>query len=485
MKAKKVGSSSWSRDAMNINTLPDEILAQILSFLPTKRAVSTCILSKRWRNLFPLMNLLFASQNHLYFDDSELLHPENHYLDDSVIMTKYTRLGEGRELYLVCYCKGGKRKVISEKNDVHRGFGDFVDKALSGRMTIKKLTLKLLSGSISVALINKWTRIALDRGLVDLDLRIRTGSFKEKAHHSSNAVFTSKTLVKLTLGIEVHRMRVRLPKVFLPVLKSLFLHGILFRCHDLCFKLLPGCPTLEELSLEYYPQRLRMFVQHVTELSISNNTLKRLTLHYNSCCDISPVMKFNTPSLVYLDFSGLALHYKSLACFLDSLVEAKLDVDMPRYYIHLSRPSMIINWMSNVKNLSLSSTSVKLIHSSGTELIPYFVNLVKLSLESNTTQGWQVLPSLLNKSPKLETLVLKGLHCVRNEGVHIDPSQVKVLEMYGFRGSGGEFSQSKRFLRQMQSLQVMKVEIDADYNKRLQLITDLFALSSKCQIQLF
>lgn len=40
-------------------------------------------------------------------------------------------------------------------------------------------------------------------------------------------------------------------------------------------------------------------------------------------------------------------------------------------------------------------------------VIPSFVNLVKLSIESNTRQGWQVLPDLLNKSPKLETLVLK------------------------------------------------------------------------------
>ncbi|XP_024010861.1 putative F-box/LRR-repeat protein At5g25860 [Eutrema salsugineum] len=456
MKAQKVGSSC-SRDAINnINSLPDEILAQILSFLPTKRAVSTCILSKRWRNLFPLMNHLFASQNDLYFDDSDLLHPENHYLDDS--------------------------------DDVHRGFGDFVDKALSGRMSIKKLTLKCLSGSISVALINKWTRIALDRGLVDLDLRIRTtGSYEEVALLSSNAVFTNNTLVKLTLGIEVNHLEMSLPKVFLPVLKSLFLHGILLRCHDLCLNMLPGCPTLEELSLEYYPSKLRIDELEMTELSISHNTLKRLTFHYNSCCALSPVTQFNTPSLVYLDFSGFALHYKSVSYFLDSLVEAKLDVDMPRECIHLCRPSMIINWMSNVKNLSLSSTSVKLIYSSGTEF-PYLVNLVKLSLESNTSHGWQVLPSLLNKSPKLETLVLKGLHCVRNEGVHIDPSQVKMLEMYGFRGNGGEFSQSKCFLRQMQSLQVMKVEIDADDNKRLQLISDLLALpdhSSKCRIQFF
>lgn len=39
--------------------------------------------------------------------------------------------------------------------------------------------------------------------------------------------------------------------------------------------------------------------------------------------------------------------------------------------------------------------------------LPFFSNLVKLHFESNTEEGWEVLGRLLNKSPKLETLVLK------------------------------------------------------------------------------
>ncbi|CAA7050698.1 unnamed protein product [Microthlaspi erraticum] len=462
LEAKKV-EYSVSRDA--ISSLPDDMLAKILSDLPTKLVVSTSVLSKRWRNLFSLM----SSQHHYYLGDSDLLY---HMVE----------IG-GTYSY----------PFIVIKRDLHQKFRDFVGKTLSGCTSMKKLSLKCQDGLISFPLVNKWIGIALDKGLVDLDLRLTTGEAKEANFFTNMTVFTNKTLVKLTLGIEIGD-HLFLPYVFevsLPVLKSLSIHGVWYICEHLCSIMLLGCPILEELSLEYYiPSKRKRGVTWCV-FAISHKSLKRLTVHQKSLLENYRVTTLDTPSLVYLDFSGRApTKLKSTANFVDSLVEAKLDVVMLEIPQRRAYLSTMINWIRNVKNLSLSCSTVKEMYRSRM-VVPSFVNLVKLSIESNTKQGWQVLPSLLNKSPQLETLVLEGLHCISSEGVDIDPREVKVLEIHGFRGSFGEFRQCKHFLCQMKLLQVMKVEIDAVGDKKFQVTSDLLALpfalpfkrASKCKIQ--
>jgi len=106
------------------------------------------------------------------------------------------------------------------------------------------------------------------------------------------ALFTSKTLVKLTLGSHIDLGNIP-SGVSLPALKSLFINTIFFTYGDLCNVLLPGCPVLEELS-----------VRHVNceriPFCISSRSIKKLSVYYN----------FET---VITDMSGMSSD--SYSCF--------------------------------------------------------------------------------------------------------------------------------------------------------------------------
>ncbi|RHN56109.1 putative F-box domain-containing protein [Medicago truncatula] len=47
-----------------ISDLPNHIIGSILSFLPAKEAVSTCVLSKRWKNVWIFVTKLSFQDKH-------------------------------------------------------------------------------------------------------------------------------------------------------------------------------------------------------------------------------------------------------------------------------------------------------------------------------------------------------------------------------------------------------------------------------------
>ncbi|XP_019100817.1 PREDICTED: F-box/LRR-repeat protein At2g29930-like [Camelina sativa] len=177
----------------------------------------------------------------------------------------------------------------------------------------------------------------------------------------------------------------------------------------------------------------------------------------------------------------------------------------------------LVAGISNVKTLHLSSDTLEVFHLC-CDTMPVFRNLLTLSFESDKYIGWQVVPLLLNHSPNLETLVIKGLvhqvtdmcgdacACIprrrtkkkmkMDEGVCcLSTCQVKVLNISGYRGTCRELKQMRHFLANLKCLETVKVgvkvsrrkENDAD-NKYMR-ITDalrkLPRVSSNCQIHFF
>ncbi|XP_023645828.1 F-box protein At1g19070 isoform X2 [Capsella rubella] len=134
-----------------INGLSDDIICHILSFLPTKQSALTCVLSKRWRNLFAL-----AQDLHLVDDDA---------------------------LEVGCA----------------QSFIDFVDRVLvapGDAFPIRKLSIKCRK-SIDSGQFTCWMFDVLKRGVVNLDIDVI--AYKE-AILVPVEMFTCRTMVELKLA---------------------------------------------------------------------------------------------------------------------------------------------------------------------------------------------------------------------------------------------------------------------------------------------
>ncbi|KAG2308410.1 hypothetical protein Bca4012_082496 [Brassica carinata] len=470
-----------SRDL--ISSLPDEVLGKILSFLPTHIAASTSVLSKRWRNLLALVDKLD-----------------------------------------LCDASGGPL-----------GFPEFVEKTLAllkNSSVIKTFHLNC-EHKHEESRVDGWIRTALELGVSEL--RLETVGM----YCIETEFFTSNTLVDLTICDGFYPAG-RLPagEVFFPALKRLSLFSVAFADCAMYEDLVLGCPVLEELFLHYPDDNNPPAWAGI----VSSPSIKRLTIYheYPDYREVYDSVWLTTPSLLYLDYSGYVADEYDVD--FDSIVEARLDLrpwepltdeddddsdcedddtdDDDDSYCEDDADSFnswdvtgLVTRISNIKTLHLSSDSLEVFHFY-CKSMPVFHNLLTLSFESNKEKGWQVVPLLLNSSPNLETLVIKGLeHKVTNrcgdacicipkkkkkeEGVPccLSTCKVKMLNISGYLGTCRERKQMSHFLATLKCLETVKVRVEVDnqqendvHNRYMGIINALIKLprvSPNCQIQFF
>ncbi|KAH0925798.1 hypothetical protein BRARA_E01327 [Brassica rapa] len=510
MSAQRV--SSRSRDS--ISSLPDEVLGKILSLLPTRLAASTSVLSKRWKNLLPLVDSLDLSD----------------------------AIGDPR------------------------GFSAFVDTTLAlltNSSIIKRFSLNC-EHKHDTTRVDTWIRTALERFS---ELHLESACL----HGIKTESFTSNTLLKLTLSNGFFLSG--LPPnggVFFPNLKTLSLVSVGFEPCEVYEYLITGCPLLEELFIRYASPSECSWMVVNQSIAVSSPSIKRMSISYPSrdYCEPPASEVFRTPSLVYLDYSGyVAGHYH---VDFTSLVEARLDLRRERVLaveedgvddssvggwdedvydeavehnaeVHdddiddndndndddddddsdsdgeesLPDVANLVEGISNVKTLHLSPYFLE-VFDICCKSMPVFHNLLTLSFESDKERGWQVVPLLLKNSPNLETLVIKGLvHqvtdkcgdacvCIAKKKKKMEEEkvcclstcQVKVLNISGYRGTGRELKQMRHFLGNLKCLETVKVGLVAEnhhednsvnnhYQRITNALTKLPRASSNCQIHFF
>ncbi|XP_023634418.1 F-box/LRR-repeat protein At5g38396 [Capsella rubella] len=460
-----------------LSNLPDEVLCHTLSFLTTKEAALTSVLSKRWRNLI-------AFVPNLDIDDSVFLHPE-----------------EGKQ----------------ERYEILQSFMDFVDRvlALQGNSPTKKVSLKCVSMHDSNR-VDDWISNVLRRGVSELDLSIYVTM--DEYVLLSTKCFECRNLVKLRLeslciGYQPDRICSDpvgwlAGGVFLPMLKTLVMKAVGFYVDEFFLKALPALEELVMVDVFWF--------WNDTDVTVSNANLKTLTMSSNH---YSGTFSFDTPSLVYFCYSDyVAKDYPVVN--MDNLVEARISLLVTEDQIERARTpenylldeggdnvvlrfenvGKLMNGIRNVQYLELSPLTLEVL-SICCDSMPVFNNLKSLTIKSDKDHTWQAMPVLIRNCPHLETLVLEGLlhhvgdkcgdvcNCVFHLGKSrsLTSCPVKVLEIQEFQGTMKEIDMVKHFLEYFMCLMEIKIYMNVVNTKlkKLRVIAKRMKLDNKnCNVQL-
>ncbi|XP_078154371.1 F-box protein At4g22280-like [Carex rostrata] len=361
----KARGNEENDDIDRISSLPDEVCMHILSFVSTKEAVQTCILSKRWINTW-------ASVPDLKFDIKEFRLPK-------IIAKEFS--------------------WASEKSLTNLRFERVLRSVLEKRDTSCVNRFQLCSDWHCTQAIVNCIGDVIKLGPRECLLEMCSGvNFNLK----TDVIFSCASLIYLQLkcpSTEYFFLAIEPNSINLPCLKTLNLDGVKLT-DDSLKKLLLGCPVLEELVLKG---------SYFAIIEIYSNTLKKLVL-----CSPFDVMRLqiSTPNLVYLDIRVCSIP-EIMLLNMPSLVDASIifddwdDQDSFQEYreIYVTMGRKLIHSLSNVECLQLEFN-----YPDGEVLMkdfsdfPIFNNLKRLKLLDWRFDGFDL--AFLLHSPELQELTL-------------------------------------------------------------------------------
>ncbi|KAK1412150.1 hypothetical protein QVD17_33161 [Tagetes erecta] len=264
-----------------LSSLPEEVITQILSLMPTEVAVRTSILSKQWR-------YSWTSVTNLYFDD---IHGRNlsdvYYVNYKLEVDRFTKFVDG----VLKYCKTSQ---------------------------LKSFRLKFSFICVLDVSVSKWIDLAVRLNVRELDINVLELDLPL-------SLFTCKTLTSLRLAYHEHESWEFPSCVNLPCLKTLDI-VVSDNPFNTAFKIIPGCPILENLSLDLAIR------QNEHDYIFNIPTLKRLELTFRSIIDYV----VNKVVLCLPNLKHLLVFGKIRSHFVMKDVSSLVDGETPsalRYYL--------------------------------------------------------------------------------------------------------------------------------------------------------
>ncbi|KAF8402072.1 hypothetical protein HHK36_013024 [Tetracentron sinense] len=269
---------AMEKNVDRISDLPDSLLLSIISSLPTTYAVSTSILSRRWKDIW-------VYTPYLDFD-------ENHFITTHRLPLEST---------------------------VRSRFVDFVHCALLHYKGDKLSTFRLWISyrSEHYVYIDQWIGFLIKRRVQELDLDLWGGGIDKNSHNGlwpyelPNYFFTYGLLSVLKLNFCTFK-----PPFFkiFALLKTLSLTRVELSS-ELFLKVMTSCLVLEILHLE------RCYDLKHLKISDSNLRLERLTI--NQCRPLSEGIDICTPKLRSFKYFGhvVSFHIEKMPCLHDVVLD--------------------------------------------------------------------------------------------------------------------------------------------------------------------
>ncbi|XP_042500442.1 F-box/LRR-repeat protein At4g14103-like isoform X2 [Macadamia integrifolia] len=454
---KSSGKKEMGRNYDRISDLPDPVLQHILSFLPTKYAVSTSILSRRWQSLWTYVDKLNFEDDLFY--------------------------------------------SIQMDEDLMFKFMDFVDNVLVVNNMLNIEKLRLLGGDCNADRIDSWIQAAIKREIKELDMFI----CPKVPFEFPSCLFSCESLTVLKINLACSDLK--LPtSIFLPNLKTMRLDCVIFSDENLTHNFFRNCPTLENLIMK------KCGLRDLKVLHISAPRLKFLTVECGcggqkslSHCEI----KVSTRDLVSLRYyDGVAIGYS-----LENphLVDACIRLWPTRHSLRVFWNTVgysainLLKGVSHAKVLKLSgrnSNTIEILSPVHDLLdhLPTFYNLRSLKLTAGCcTRHLSVIVCLLQSAPNLEYLKVKideekskGRECWEPEklGINFLCDHLKVIDIKGFGGRENELELVKFLLENSKSLEkimlVASVGLSDDSWKQLEAKRKLLTFpraSDFCEIE--
>ncbi|XP_077243395.1 F-box/FBD/LRR-repeat protein At5g56420-like isoform X2 [Tasmannia lanceolata] len=392
-KKYKSSNASTAREINDIiSGLPDTILHNILSFLPTDYAVLTSFLSKRWRYLWTSISCLDFDHKLFY---SPLYLQLGDYIFPSLLATTAT-------------------------NDT---FIEFVDTVLMlhDASNIQRFCLSCFYYSYK-SHVNTWIRVAMMHNVRELDFCIDReedydpyvslpGFSSEEPVMFPHTLFTCESLEVLKMNLKWSILKMPATMSF-RALKTLDLVEVAFSEDNWMTELISSCPILESLSMEgctlYGHQNLNIYGHKLRSLNI------------NGCYGLMKCkIVLSAPVLLSFKYMRTSMAQDCSLENLSSVVNADIDFIGPSWFedddfnfdedagYHLCK---ILRGLSNVKVLKLCAWCIQVPDLLECLPIPLFNNLKYLKLMTwFDKDNIKVITRLLRSFPVLESLHIHNL----------------------------------------------------------------------------